>query len=52
MGPWVVKLMKRVRYTSFVVKGTTYAAPTLLAWLTEHYPKMYAWLEPFASFLR
>jgi hypothetical protein len=52
VGPAVVKLLKRSLYVGVGVAGGTLSAPTLVTWLTLHYPQMYAWLEPVIAFLK
>ena len=51
VGPAIVKLAKwSVRAT---IGGAVLQSqgPTLAAWLVQHYPQMFSWLEPFATFL-
>jgi hypothetical protein len=52
VGPAVVKLLKRSLYGGAVAAGGTFAGQPLVAWLTGHYPQMYAWLEPVTAFLK
>jgi hypothetical protein len=51
VGPAIVKLAKwSLRAT---IGGTVLQSqgPTVAAWLVQHYPQMFSWLEPFATFM-
>jgi hypothetical protein len=52
VGPAVVKLLKRSLYTAVGCVTLAGPAPSLAAWLTDHYPQMFSWLEHVAVLLK
>ncbi len=52
VGPAIVKLLKRSLNATVVFAGATVTGPTLAAWLTQHYPPMFSWLESLIGFLK
>ncbi len=51
VGPAIVKLAKWSMRATIGGAVLQSQGPPLAAWLVQHYPQMFSWLEPFATFL-